>query len=70
MKLSQKERIRKHLNRGWKLTRINAWDKLGIVEAPARIRELRAEGYPIVTKMVSKRNRFGELIRVAEWKKG
>lgn len=67
--LSQKERVRRHLDRGWKLTRLNAWDKLGVLECPSRINELRAEGYPIITKMVSVKNRFGESVRVAEWKK-
>lgn len=69
-KPSQKDRIRKYLDAGHTLTRLNAWDVLGVLEAPARCTELRAQGYPIITKMISVRNRFGESVRVAEWRKG
>ena len=67
---SQKERIRKYLDSGKTLTRLNAWEKLGIIELPARICALKDEGYPINTKMVSVKNRFGEFVRIAKYIKG
>jgi hypothetical protein len=67
--LSQKERVRKYLDSGKTLTRLNAWEKLGIIELPARICALKDEGYQIKTKMVGVKNRFGETVRVARWSK-
>lgn len=66
---TQQERIRAYLDSGKVLTRLNAWSELGILEAPARISELRSTNYPIVTKMINVTNRYGELVRVAEWRK-
>lgn len=66
---SQSERIRAYLDSGKTLTRLNAWSELGILEAPARISELRSANYPIVTNMVTVKNRYGESVRVAEWSK-
>lgn len=63
---SQKERIRAYLESGKTLTRLNAWSELGILECPARLSEMRAEGYPVKTKMITVTNRYGEAVRVAE----
>jgi hypothetical protein len=65
--LNQRDRILKYLEMGQTLTRLNAWARLGILEAPARISELRAEGHNINTKMVKVRNRYGHKVSVAEW---
>jgi hypothetical protein len=66
---SQSERIRSYLESGKTLTRLNAWSELGILEAPARISELRSCGYLISTTMIRINNRYGEAVRVAEWRK-
>lgn len=66
---SQSDRIRAYLDSGKTLTRLNAWSELGILEAPARISELRSTGYLISTTMISVKNRFDESVRVAEWRK-
>lgn len=68
-KLSQGDRILAYLESGHTLARLNAWAELGILEAPARISELRAEGHRIKTTMVKVRNRYGEVVRIAEWSK-
>ena len=68
--LNQRDRILKYLEMGQTLTRLNAWARLGILEAPARISELRAEGHNINTKMVTVRNRYGQKVSVAEWSIG
>jgi hypothetical protein len=65
--MTQKERILDYLREGRTLTRLNSWSELGIIEAPARISELRAEGHEIHTKMVVVRNRYGEAVKVAHW---
>lgn len=65
--MTQRERILDYLMKGHVLTRLNSWDRLGIIEAPARISELRSEGWPIHTRMKAVTNRFGEKVRIAEW---
>ncbi len=65
--MNQKERILGYLKAGHKLTRLNSWKELGIIEAPARISELRFEGHPIKTTMRTVSNRFGEPVRIAVW---
>lgn len=65
--MSQQDRILNYLQDGRVLTRLNSWTELGILEAPARISELRAKGHQIETKMVPVRNRFDEIVKIAHW---
>jgi hypothetical protein len=65
--LTQSQRIHEYLADGNVLNRLDAWDELGVLEAPARISELRKRGVPIQTRMVPVVNRYGETVRVAEW---
>ncbi len=65
--MSQQKRILNYLKQGNELTRLNCWEQLGILEAPARISELRAEGHNIHTEMITVRNRYGEKVRIAKW---
>jgi hypothetical protein len=66
--MNQRDRILQYLGTGNVLTRLNSWAYLGILEAPARISELRKLGHPISTTMVTVDNRFGEKVRIAEWR--
>ena len=66
-KPTQKDRILGYLRSGRKLSRLNSWDQLGVIETPARISELRRDGWDIVTQMVTVENRFGEDVRIAIW---
>ena len=65
--MTQKQRILDYLQSGKVLTRLNSWDVLSILEAPARISELRQDGHVIYTEMVSVKNRYGEDVRIAKW---
>jgi hypothetical protein len=65
--MTQKERILNHLQEGKTLTRIESWSQLGVLEAPARISELRASSYEINTRMIEVTNRFGEKVKIAQW---
>ena len=65
--MSQKDRVLQYLKQGKALTRLNAWDELGVIETPARISELRHEGHQIQTAMKPVINRYGEAVRIAEW---
>lgn len=66
--MTQQERILEYLKEGKTLTRLNAWDNLGILEAPARISELRNKGHNIQTGFKTILNRYGEQVRIAEWR--
>jgi hypothetical protein len=46
---------------------LNAWDELGVIETPARIHELRSEGYDIQSTRKQVLNRYGETVNIAEW---
>lgn len=65
--MTQKDRILDYLRAGNRLTRLISWSALGVLEAPARISELRAEGHPIQTQMRTVTNRYGEKVSIAEW---
>ena len=65
--MSQKTRILQHLQEGRSLNRLDSWQELGVLEAPARISELRQDGHPIVTQLQDVTNRYGEKVRVATW---
>ena len=64
----QCKRILEHLEKGEILTRLTAWQELGIMNPTARISELRSKGFDIKTKMVEVKNRWNEKCKVAEWK--
>jgi hypothetical protein len=66
--MTQQERILEYLKEGKTLTRLNAWDQLGILEAPARISELRNKGHNIQTGFKTILNRYGEKVKIAEWR--
>jgi hypothetical protein len=66
--MTQQDRILEYLKEGKTLTRLNAWDQLGILEAPARISELRGKGYGIKTGFKTVLNRYGEKVKIAEWR--
>ena len=65
--MSQKDRVLQYLKKGKVLTRLNAWDELGVIETPARIHELRSEGHPIQSTRKQVVNRYGETVTIAEW---
>jgi hypothetical protein len=66
--MGQKQRVIDYLKSGKVLNRLNAWGELGILEAPARISELRSEGHEIETRRRQVTNRYGEKVSIAEWR--
>lgn len=68
--MSQLERLQNLLQSGQTINRLNAWKRLGIIEAPARISELRAKGFAVKTTIKEVKNRYGEKTRIAEWSMG
>ena len=50
---SQNKQILSHLNRGWKLTGLQALEKFDCFRLPSRIHELRSQGHDIRAKTIT-----------------
>jgi len=66
--MSQAARVLKHLQSGKTTTALEAMNRWGIMRLAARIGELRDLGYPILSVMKKGQNRFGEEVKVAEYR--
>lgn len=58
-KQSQRDLILKYLESGKSITQIEATEMFGCTRLAARINELRDAGYPIKSKMISSKSRYG-----------
>ena len=67
MKQTQKEKILEWLQKGGKLTALDALDLFGCNRLAARINELRQEGYNIKVEYIGITNRYGDSTRIAEY---
>lgn len=63
----QQIRTLDYLAAGGTLTRLDAWDKLGVVEVSSRIAELRSCGHGILTERIRITNSYGERVSIARW---
>lgn len=70
MKDTQRERLQTYFENGGKVTRLNAFLELGICELSSRIGELEKSGYAIEREMIHITNRYGETVRVMQYRKG
>ena len=66
-KVTQRDRLLRYLLDFGSITRMEAISELGIIEAPARITELRQRGYDIQTGYEYGKNRYGETVKWAKW---
>jgi hypothetical protein len=60
MKLSQCEKVLRHLQTYGSLTSLEAVTEYGILRLASRINDLKRMGYNITSKTASGKNRFGE----------
>ena len=67
--MTQKERISKYLDDFGSITQLDAMKDLGIMRLGARIWEMVREGERIVTEMESSKNRYGQTVRYARYKR-
>lgn len=65
--MTQKERLLEHLQNFGKVNPLQSWTQLGIYRLAAVVHLLRQDGEPITTKMVEVRNRWGDIVTVAEY---
>lgn len=66
-KKSQREMILDYLENGYSITQMEAIELFGCTRLAARINELRDEGYPIKSKMISSKNRYGVPMSYCEY---
>lgn len=64
---SQLDRILAVLESGGTLTSLDALEDFGCSRLASRITDLKRKGYPVASRMVTRRNRYGRLCRVAEY---
>ena len=66
--MNQNERLLLHLKNFGTIQPMMAWSQLGIYRLASRICDLRKAGHNIEKQMVTLTNRWGEEVRVAEYK--
>jgi len=68
--VSQVDRVRTLLDRGVRLTAAKAWQDQGIARLAARVKDLRDEGFPIITSIQVVTTKLGTEARIAVYTKG
>lgn len=64
---SQIDQILAVLGSGGTLTALDALEDFGCSRLASRITDIKRRGYPVASRMVQRRNRYGRLCRVAEY---
>jgi len=67
MKISQTDKVLRHLRDYGAINPAQAMNDYGIFRLAARIKDLRDLGYYIETEYVRSTNRYGETVRFAEY---
>ena len=68
--MTQSERILRHLEDYGSITQMDAMKDYGIMRLASRVNDLRREGHPIITEVVTGKNRYGEPTRWAQYRMG
>ena len=61
MKVTQCDKVLRHLKDHGSITSFEAFNEYGILRLASRINDLRAQGIAIVSSTASGKNRYGEL---------
>ena len=67
--MTQCERILDYIDRHGSITRAEAMSECGIANFTARISDLRQQGVKLDVETVSRKNRYGESIRFARYRR-
>ena len=67
--MSQRTRLKEHLESGQPITRLSALTELGIFELSSRIGELESEGFEVGKQRIKVTNRWNETITVTQYTK-
>ena len=68
--MTQTQRILRHLEDYGSITQMDAIRDYGIMRLASRVNDLRREGHPIITEVVTGENRYGEPTRWARYRMG
>ena len=66
--MTQADRLLNYLTEYGPITALGCWAILGIYRASDAAYKLRKQGKPVQTTIVEVKNKFGEVIRVAEYR--
>ena len=66
-KKSQREMILDYLENGYSINQMEAIELFGCTRLAARIKELRDAGYPIKSKRISSKSRYGVPINYCQY---
>ena len=66
-KLSQKDKVLRHLKQVGPITPIEAFNDYAIMRLTSRICELKDEGHKIKSELISSKNRFGEKVSFSKY---
>ena len=67
--MTQCERILAYIDQHGSITRAEAMSECGIANFTARISDLRREGVTLAVETVSQKNRYGEIVRFARYRR-
>ena len=67
--MSQRQRLKEHLESGKSITRLSALTELGIFELASRVGELEKEGFEIDRQRIKVWNRWNEAVTVTKYTK-
>lgn len=67
--MTQCERILDYIGQHGSITRAEAMSECGIANFTARISELRQQGVKLDVETVSRKNRYGESVRFARYRR-
>ena len=68
--MTQRDRILRHLQDYGSITQMDAIRDYGIMRLASRVNDLRRDSVPIVTEVVTGKNRYGEPTRWARYRMG
>lgn len=68
--MKQSDIILRHLEDYGSITQMDAIRDYGIMRLASRVNDLRREGHPIITEVVTGKNRYGEPTRWARYRMG
>jgi hypothetical protein len=68
--MKQSDIILRHLEDYGSITQMDAIRDYGIMRLASRVNDLRREGHPIITEVVTGKNRYGETTRWARYRMG
>lgn len=67
MKLTQCERVLRHLNDNGSITALEAMQEYGIMRLASRISDLKNMGYEIISITETSKNRYGEAVHYSKY---